>query len=301
MFSQTAEYQKLCVRLLCELPRERESFIFAQTKLLLAQEWKLEPESLMELLDYVHFLYCESGYPKKAEELLQTAKLYARRYSRNYLWGLYYEMLGNDYDTMLGGAYQPIEIGKKYLRQKLLSANRKAIRCMKRVEGEKGREHLTEDLLSAAMLLIRGFPGQRRQLKDMLGEAREALKQSAKKNMTAEKLRKEGWLRGMYFMVCAWYYALVDTDIRRMYSMIERAEGLLWENAVSKLDYLDNCLIPAANMLQETGKREQAFARLRRGVALCETYPGVAPYERKKREISRMLTPKAISTRKQEK
>jgi serine/threonine protein kinase len=298
---QTAEFQELCVRLLCELPREREKFIFAETELLLSQEWKLEPEKLMELLDYVHFLYCESGNGKKAEELLQTAKLCARKHSHNYLWGLYYEMLGNYYDSMLGGDYQPIEIGKKYLRQKLISTNRKAIRCMKKVEGEKGREHLTEDLLSAAMLLIRGFSGQRRQLIDLLGEARKNLNQSAQKSMTAEKHRKEGQLRGMYFMVCAWYYALVDTDIKRMKSLIERAEPLLWENLDSRLDYLDNCLIPAANMFQETGKREQAYEKLQRGIALCEKYPGVVPYERKKREISLMLTPKAIPVKKLEK
>ena len=67
------------------------------------------------------------------------------------------------------------------------------------------------------------------------------------------------------------------------------AKILVNDTCETELEYIDIIVIPYANIMTEFGSLEKARDILLSGIQICEKYPEMLPYFRKKEELNRYL------------
>lgn len=88
-----------------------------------------------------------------------------------------------------------------------------------------------------------------------------------------------------YYLTCAWYYTYVEPNGKIVSKYIHKAyeiESAICEN---DLDFIDNIIIPSANISLESGQEKKAEKCLLFGIKLCEENDEIIPFIRKKMEL----------------
>ena len=270
------DYRALLLALLLHMPKDQERYILQHAGMLFAADGRENPYAIMELYDYVVYLLCQKGEIHRTQKYLNRARKEAKSSRDPYLRGLYYEIEASYYEELLDGAYADRGREASLLRRRIMAALNRALRLVKKSDCEKANQLYIELLLGRAGLMIRSWPERKRQIERMLPVISEQLQASAS---------GDAKLHFYFHMIQAWYQILCLGEENMALYHLEQAERLWEERDGSDLDYVDDFLIPTANMLLELGDEEAAFYWLGRGIEICEKHPDALPYLRKKREL----------------
>jgi len=170
-------YKNLMSAAVLNMPKDQEEYILDHAeKLLCDREWKNFYE-IMELYDYVVYLYCQREDFESAEKMLDFARQYAEKQADNYVWGLYYEMLSDFYGSVLGVRYFYQNKNWKKLFHDLLDTNNKAISYMRKSKYESAERLLAKNILGRAVLLLRSKPEKVKTVRKLIWEAEGLIKE----------------------------------------------------------------------------------------------------------------------------
>lgn len=274
--SSSQEHTDLLYYTVINMPRYREDFILGHSLNLIRQHSNSNGVALMKLYHGALSVYQERKAFDEANSLLQTAKSTASLCGDNYVYALYYDLLSEFYDHVLSGAYDAVTPDEKILFQKMQNTIDKAIRYAKKVDGNNATELLTKNLLAKVTLIIRNSPNRKKKIDRILNEAKFLIDKYA--SLTAE-------IRSMYYMVCAWYHTLVTRSFETAIEFIEQARGITKETAETDLDFIDNWVVPSADILCQWGEYELSANLLSSATEICERKKDVVPYIRKNLEL----------------
>ena len=274
--SSSQEHTDLLYYTVINMPRYREDFILGHSLNLIRQHSNSNGVALMKLYHGALSVYQERKAFDEANSMLQTAKSTASLCGDNYVYALYYDLLSEFYDHVLSGAYDAVTPDEKILFQKMQNAIDKAIRYAKKVDGNNGTELLIKNLLAKVTLSIRNSPNRKKKIDRILNEAKFLIDKYA--YLTAE-------IRSMYYMVCAWYHTLVTRSFETAIEFIEQARGITKETAETDLDFIDNWVVPSADILCQWGEYELSANLLSSATEICERKKDVVPYIRKNLEL----------------
>lgn len=276
-------YKKLLLAVVLHLPRDQEEYIMAQAERLLCETAGQDPKDIMKLYDYIVYLQCQREDFASAQSSLASAFRFAKEQSDPFVYGLYYDIRGDYYDAVLGGAYCFRSREERRLFEKILAASGKAIHYMGKSQREEAGPLLVKYILGKAILLIRCFPEACKEPKQLIRRARQLIRRDGQ--LIWQQGPEEPQARESYYMAKAWYYTLCEPHRKLVLSNLEKAGRILRDAGAEGLDYIDFFLVPAANMMCELGAEPKAKQWLQEGIALCDACPDSIPHLRKKREL----------------
>lgn len=275
----SADYQALLLCTLWNMPRDREDFLFRFADQALFPPADGMEEEMLEAFDYIVYVYCDSGDFDGAFRVLEKLRRIPEKTRDDYLWGLYYSIVGEVYDAALGGAYAPgTKREARYLRQ-LFAALDRAISHMKRSNRQNAKSLLAKYMLEKAAIRIRSTPDKKREIRTLIENAR-ALIGEADETPSLRVTRD---------LVCAWYYTLTQPDVSAAKTYMSRANQSAAPAFPTDLDAIDFLYIPCANMMLELGRFKESKDFLAEALAICNRRPELAPYARKRRMLEEYL------------
>ena len=278
MLYETDIRRELMAKVLLSMPVEREAYIVKNAQLLLNDLTCKKGHMMMCLYHKLLSVYLEQHEIEEAWELLEKIHSIVRK-GTHFEKAEYYDMLADYYDTSLNGQYATDD-EKKNLK-KLLKAIDQSIFHMNLARGMRKKLLLIQYSLNKANVLIRSTPEKAEQIKKILDRTGKWIK---------ENTQVFSKLRWSHMMSMAWYYTLSEPDEEKADLFCKYADVLVNYTCETELEYIDIIVIPHANIMTEFGSLEKAMDILLSGVQICEKYPEMLPYLRKKEELARYLT-----------
>lgn len=285
LYAHNSYWELMCIHLL-HMPKEQEEYIIGNAKKVFENALYIHVYAVIELYDYVVYLLCQKGCHDKAWLYLEQAKSFAKQTKNPYIWGVYYDMLGDYEDYLLDGAYYPANKDECIFLKQLFSSVDKSMYYMKKAIRKKG--HDEEVMAKKAQVLyikyglgkvtlrIRSVPEKSRQIKKLLFQISHNIKRYSVKDVE---------IYAAYYMVWAWYYTLCEPEEAKVFQYLEKSEEINEDRFMSDLDKIDYFYIPAANMMCELGNIEQTLCWLEEACNICDTHEEEAPYIRKKKDL----------------
>lgn len=273
---ETDIYLDLMYLTIQNIPRYREDYILTCSKELILNPKSKNGFALMKLYGYIIEIYLERRDFEAAAEKLRKAEQTAKQFGSSYVYALYYDMLSDYYDYLIGGAYDAIELEEKQILQKMMNAVDKAISYSRRTRNPEGKTLLAKNLLAKVTILIRNSPDKKKQIDRLLDEARKIV--SAETQPYAK-------VRGIYYSVCAWYFTLVIPSLKSAEEFMTKAKEIFTKTAPTDLDEIDCITIPCADMYCLWECYAQSAKLLMEAIQICEKNEPVVPYIRKKAEL----------------
>ena len=86
-------------------------------------------------------------------------------------------------------------------------------------------------------------------------------------------------------MVCAWYHTFVTRSFETAIEFMEQAREITKETAETDLDFIDNWVVPSADILCQWEEFESSSELLLSAANICERKPDIVPYIRKNLEL----------------
>lgn len=276
ILSKNPIYKDLMFVTVINMSKDQENYILKYADMMIKDKDCKKPYTIMELYDYVVYIYCQTGDFEAAKCNLEDAYLFAKKQSNNYLWGLYYDMLMDFYEAVLDGAYDFQTEHEEQLLRNLLDANEKAIYYMSKSKYDIAKGLLAKYIIGKAALLIRSYPDEVDEIRKLISNAKPLIEQ-----YTLEHSE----VRSIYYMTWAWYYTLCEPNDELVLNNLENAQKINAEYGMSELDEIDYYYIPAANMMCELDKCKQALELLSESIAICDQHTDMLPFMRKKLDL----------------
>lgn len=273
-------YWDLLTRTVINMPRYREDFIMERAEELLRNPRTQNSFAIMDIYDHILSVYQERKNFDAASAKLQEAESVAKQFRHHYAMALYYDLLSDFYDHVLGGAYDAVEQDEEVLLKKMTEAIDKTIHHARKAHYPGGKQLLAKTILAKATLLIRSEPECKKQIDKLLSEA---------ENIIFSETLPYAKVRCIYYMVKAWYAALVVPSFGDAFSYIHKAKEISDRIDPTDLDKIDNILIPSADMMCVLEMYALSTIFLTEGIETCEKNDTVVPYVRKKMELYRYL------------
>lgn len=258
------------------MPRYREDFILDRAEELIHSPKCHNGIAIMKLYGYILGVYLERKDFGVADEKLREAGQTANRFGSSYVYALYYDMLSDYYDYVLGGAYVPQDPDEELILHKLINATNKTISYSRRTRNPEGKQLLAKNLLVKATILIRNSTCRKKQIDRLIDEARKII--VAETQPYAE-------VRSIYYMVCAWYFTLVAPLLECTEDFMAKASEISARISPTDLDEIDCITIPCADMYCLWNCYDRSAKLLLDAVDICERNEPVIPYIRKKLEL----------------
>ncbi len=310
-------YGKLLYETIITMPLDREDFIEEWGSRLVndASISGVEPRELMEAYDMLLAVYETKGNLRRAKGELVRVKSLAEKCCDDYIRGQYYYLLSCFYDEVLGGAYGVTDGKEEQYLRRLMKSLDKAISYLKKSKYED-RTRLIQCLLSKASMLMRSETGSKAQIERLLKKAAKLIAIHDEKNFKCSRFKAGHELAKDYYMVCAWYAAMIlkncektdrcvglayreisathkDTDACDVGKVVSAAVSdtrLEHENLrIYDIDEINSIIIPYADMLCALQKYEKSARVLERGIAICDRHPQVVTYMRKRLDLTGYL------------
>ena len=239
-------------------------------------QWTSEKVKVMEYHKQMIDIYVGMANAVQIKEILRSADRYTSMHNHHIIRGMYFDMLGCYYDTLLGGAYYPENDEEADLLEKLIDSEEKAISEMEQEPDRRRIKYLTQYYLSLASILIRSYP-------DYYDEAAGIL------DRVAELIEENSDNHCYYCMVAAWYYTLAQPDIEETRGLTEQAEEIARQVFPTDLELIDIIHIPTANCFYYHNDFLSAADKIEEAVELCRKYPDTIPYIDKQAELMNIL------------
>lgn len=276
ILQKAEQYKRLLYRTVMKMPRDREDYIISRSEEIFTDSLHIHLEEIIKLYDYVVFLLCEKGEFDAVYDKIIQAEEILRKHPDAYLWGIYYDMCSDYYDSLLNGSYCAESKQEKAVLNALLDSIDCAVRYMKKAENPDSKLYLVKYMLSKASILIRSFPKEKSKIKNLIRAAKAA---------SNEYMVQDLEIRDFYCMTCAWYYTLCEPCYHKTTEFIQRAYKIMKNRQLTELDKIDDILVPGANMMVEWERYGKAAAWLKAAIKVCNRHEDSLPYIRKKKEL----------------
>lgn len=270
-FREIGAYNNIAYAVVMNLPSDREEDIYNYSVDLLNSGKSINEYAFMNLMEKViDILVAKKDY-EVTLEYLDKAYKYAKKKRTNYAWGRYYDLLSWYYDARLEGCYDNSE---EY--NMLLESVDKSIKYMKRAHGVDVKRLYAKYLLSKVNIMMRNGNIDKEDIDKNLDIAKKTLQDNTL------SIAKE---RYQYDMVCARYFVDVSPSYSNTVHFINTALDNSKEADISNMEFIDELLIPSANMSLDHAEYENAEKHILFAIKICNTYIDMLPYKRKRQEL----------------
>lgn len=271
-----AIFKDLLCKTLINLPREQENYILKKADQIFNDITYKNTYAVMKLYDYVAYIFCQKKDYKMVERYLGEAEVFAKSCKSHYIWGLFFDMQGDFYDTLLDGEYGTEDEGQKRIFKLLLKSIEKSIEHMKKSKYKLARDYYAKYLLNKAAILIRNTTGESKKIKRLICTAETVMR---------ENLYDNREIQSIYHLIKAWYYTLCEPNKEKILFHLKEEKEIDNHRKLSALDRVDYYYIPAANMMAEMGDCTKAICFLEEAYALCDMHKGSIAFIRKRSDL----------------
>lgn len=270
-------YYSLLFSTIMAMPRHRDEYVITNgTKIISKTPFMGNNKTHMQLRHKLLRTYLDRNETASAELLLrETSELITKR-TKHYIQGLYYDMQATYYDYLLNGAYATYTGDVDEVSIKLLDSINYAIKHMRLSRERDSGLLLAEYILSKASVLTRNNPDERDEIDSLLKEA---------KKLIEEEALEYSNLICNYYMVCAWYYTVLEESVSDAFECVKLAYEIARHILPNDLDLIDQIIIPTADMFRYLGHYKKSETWLNIGLKACEEKRDIILYEIKYKEL----------------
>lgn len=276
---------------LLNMPRYREDFIFSETSYLLADNAKAIDFSdytncirdirqdaivIMQVYELVFSIHAAHGDKEAMKNWLESANKAARHFRKQKAYAIYYNMVSDYYDILLDGSYDTEDPDEELFLNKMLDAIEKTLHYSKRGLSHDGNHLYAKNILAKATILMRSGRGTEKEISDLIDTA---------KKIIAENTSQYADVRLQYYLVCAWYFALVHDSAKSTDVFVKDARELSNIIIPTDLQKIEEVIIPCANIFFELSCHGRAMALLYEGTRLCAKHANTDSYARIRQEL----------------
>lgn len=281
----------LQLTVLLNMPQYREDFIFSETSHLLADNAKAIDFSdytncirdirqdavvIIQIYELVFSIYAAHGDNKAMKDCLESADKAARHFRKQEAYAIYYNMVSDYYDILLDGSYDTEDPDEEFLLNKMLYAIEKTLHYSKRGLSHDGNHLYAKNILAKATILMRSGRGTEKEINDLIDTA---------KKIIIENTSQYADVRLQYYLVCAWYFALVHDSAKSTDVFVKDARELSDIIIPTDLQKIEDVIIPCANIFFELGCHDRAMSLLYEGTRLCAKHVNTDSYARIRQEL----------------
>lgn len=241
-------------------------------------EWYGEKVAVMEYHKKLIDIYGGMANAAQIKEILRSAGSYTSIHNHHIIRGMYFDMLGSYYDTLLGGAYYPENDEEAELLEQLFENMGYAISEMQLSTDRRREKYIPQYCLSMASVLLRSAPND-----ENYGEVSELL------DMAKEFIRENTADHCYYCMTLAWYFTLAEPDLTKTRTLTQQAECIARQVFPTDLELIDIIHIPTANCYFYHNDHRSAADKIEEAVEICRKYPDMIPYIDKQAELLNIL------------
>lgn len=242
--------------------------------------WAVDDVTVMDCHKKMIDIYVGMADDVHIKEILREADTFREQHPRHIITGLYYDMLGCYYDTLLGGAYYPENAEEANLLEKLIESEEKAISEMEQEPDRRSIKYLTQYYISLASILIRSVPDYYDEAADILDKVYELIEENEPEISDNHCY---------YYMVAAWYSTLAQPDTQKTRTLTEQAEEIARQVFPTDLELIDIIHIPTANCFYYHNDFRSAADKIEEAMEICRKYPDTIPYIDKQTELLNIL------------
>lgn len=289
------EYYVLLCDWLNGAPRDEEAFLLSVKDLVDEATGYSDSVKLMNGVDFLCYALEDAGEFDDASTVLATMDDFIQEKGDPYLSGLFESSLGQFYDGLLNGSYK-VETGEEAdLFIAMTEAIERSIAYMgqaAKTASDENRRFEADILfiryrLDYAVMFIRGYEGDKKTAKAIFKDLK-AIRDEV--SAIADRLpdpKYQGKINEMkihFLLAWAWYHTMVRENISVVSETISEINAIEspWN---TRMDDIDFRIVPSAEMMFRLGKKDKAESILNEGIAICDEYEGITPYERKKSEL----------------
>ena len=242
--------------------------------------WAVDDVTVMNCHKKMIDIYVGMANDVHIKEILREADIFREQHPRHIITGLYYDMLGCYYDTLLGGAYYPENAEEANLLEKLIDSEEKAISEMEQEPDRRSIKYLTQYYISLASILIRSVPDYYDEAADILDKVYKLIEENEPEISDSHCY---------YCMVAAWYSTLAQPDTQKTRALTEQAEEIARQVFPTDLELIDIIHIPTANCFYYHNDFRSAADKIEEAMEICRKYPDTIPYIDKQAELLNIL------------
>ena len=242
--------------------------------------WAVDDVTVMDCHKKMIDIYVGMANDVHIKEILREADIFREQHPRHIITGLYYDMLGCYYDTLLGGAYYPENTEEANLLEKLIDSEEKAISEMEQEPDRRSIKYLTQYYISLASIMIRSVPDYYDEAADILDKVYELIEENEPEISDNHCY---------YCMVAAWYSTLAQPDTQKTRALTEQAEEIARQVFPTDLELIDIIHIPTANCFYYHNDFRSAADKIEEAMEICRKYPDTIPYIDKQAELLNIL------------
>lgn len=288
-------FLNLQLTVLLNMPRYREDFIFSEKNRLFANNAKVlvfgeyansmrnisqDAVSLMLIYKLVFSIYAAHGNKEAMKDWLESANKAARHFRKQEIYDIYYNMVSDYYDILLDGSYDTEDPNEERLLNKMLDAIEKTLHYSKRGLSHDVNHLYAKNILAKATILMRSGRGTEKEISTLINTA---------KKIITENTSQYADVRLQYYLVCAWYFALVHDSAMSTDVFVKNARELSDIIIPTDLQKIEEVIIPCANIFFELSCHDKAMALLYEGTRLCAKHANTDSYAHIRQELCNHL------------
>lgn len=288
-------FLNLQLTVLLNMPRYREDFIFSEKNRLFANNAKVlvfgeyansmrnisqDAVSLMLIYKLVFSIYAAHGNKEAMKDWLESANKAARHFRKQEIYAIYYNMVSDYYDILLDGSYDTEDPNEERLLNKMLDAIEKTLHYSKRGLSHDVNHLYAKNILAKATILMRSGRGTEKEISTLINTA---------KKIITENTSQYADVRLQYYLVCAWYFALVHDSAMSTDVFVKNARELSDIIIPTDLQKIEEVIIPCANIFFELSCHDKAMALLYEGTRLCAKHANTDSYAHIRQELCNHL------------
>ena len=274
-------YYSLLFSTLMAMPRHRDEYVILNgTKIISETPFMGNNKTHMQLRHKLLRTYLDRNETANAELLLKNTSVLITKRTKHYIQGLYYDMEATYYNHLLNGAYTSYTGVVDVISIKLLDSINYAIKHMRLSRERDSGLFLAEYILSKAAVLTRNNPEEKEEIDSLLKEA---------KKLIEEEALEYSNLICNYYMVCAWYYTMIEESVRSAFECVKFAYEIASRILPNDLDLIDQIIIPTADIFRYLGHYKKSETWLNIGLKACEEKRDISLYEIKYKELLQCL------------
>ena len=289
------EYYALLGDWLSETPRDEEEFLLSVKDLVDEAIEYTDPVKLMNGVDFLCFALEDARKFDDASLVLGILDDFIREKDDPYLSGLFESTLAQFYDGVLNGAYEVANEEEAELFTAMIEAIERSIVYMgqaaKSASDEKRRFEagilFIRYRLDYDVMFIREYEGDKKTAKAIfkdLKSIREEVRAITDGKQDPDHRRKITEMYVHFLLAWAWYHTTIKPDEDVVLETIDSI-NIVESPWKTQMDDIDFRIVPCAEMMFRLGHKEKAEDILKGGIAICDEYEGVVPYERKRSEL----------------
>lgn len=288
-------FLNLQLTVLHNMPRYREDFIFSEKNRLFANNAKVldfgeyansmrnisqDAVSLMLIYKLVFSIYAAHGNKEAMKDWLESANKAARHFRKQEIYAIYYNMVSDYYDILLDGSYDTEDPNEERLLNKMLDAIEKTLHYSKRGLSHDVNHLYAKNILAKATILMRSGRCTEKEISTLINTA---------KKIITENTSQYADVRLQYYLVCAWYFALVHDSAMSTDVFVKNARELSDIIIPTDLQKIEEVIIPCANIFFELSCHDKAMALLYEGTRLCAKHANTDSYAHIRQELCNHL------------